>query len=111
MVKSKMNAKSDKAETKFKDLNIIKLKKGETVTFCTDIENANQLTAKDVAEAANNGDPVANEIIRISGEYLGRGLAVLIDILNPECIVIGSIYSRSVFSRVILENNMINKQC
>jgi glucokinase len=36
------------------------------------------------------------EIIRISGEYLGRGLAVLIDIINPQCIVIGSIYARNV---------------
>jgi len=72
-----------------------KLKKGEKVTFCPNLEKAGQLTAKDVAEAANGGDPVANEIIRISGEYLGRGLAILIDIINPECIVIGSIYSRN----------------
>jgi glucokinase len=48
-----------------------------------------------VAVAAQSGDPVANEIIRISAEYLGNGLSILIDILNPECIVIGSIYSRN----------------
>lgn len=72
-----------------------KLKKGQQVKFCPDIEMAGNLTAKLVAEAANDGEPVANEIIRISGEYLGRGLAILIDILNPECIVIGSIYSRN----------------
>lgn len=72
-----------------------KLDKGEPVAFCPDKQSASKLTAKIVAEAANSGDPVANEIIRISGEYLGRGLSVLIDILNPECIVIGSIYSRN----------------
>lgn len=72
-----------------------KLKMGEIVSFCPDLKSADSLTAKIVAEAANAGDPVANEIIRISGEYLGRGLSVLIDILNPECIVIGSIYSRN----------------
>jgi len=53
------------------------------------------LTAKTVAEAAAAGDISALDIIKVSAEYLGRGLAVLIDILNPECIVIGSIYSRN----------------
>ena len=71
-----------------------KLNSGEKVAFCADVESAKNLTAKTVAEAASIGDPVALEIIQVSAEYLGRGLAVLIDILNPECIVIGSIYSR-----------------
>jgi glucokinase len=72
-----------------------KLVKGEKVGFCGDQSGVKDLTAKKVAEAATGGDSVANEIIRISGEYLGRGLAVLIDIINPECIVIGSIYARN----------------
>ncbi|MCG6189321.1 ROK family protein [Maribellus maritimus] len=72
-----------------------KLRKGETVDFCPNIEMAAELTAKDVAMAAKIDDPVAKEIIRISAEYLGRGLAVLIDIINPQCIVIGSIYARN----------------
>jgi glucokinase len=73
-----------------------KLAKGISVDFCPNMEMAGELTAKDVALAARNGDPTAQEIIRISGEYLGRGLAVLIDIINPQCIVIGSIYARNV---------------
>jgi len=72
-----------------------KLKNGETVAFCSSLEDAYKLTAKDVALAATADDPTAAEIIRISGEYLGRGLAILIDMLNPECIVIGSIYARN----------------
>lgn len=72
-----------------------KLSKGEQVTFCPNPEDTSKLTAKDVAVAAHKGDPIAAEIIRISGEYLGRGLAILIDILNPQCIVIGSIYARN----------------
>ena len=55
----------------------------------------NDITAKSIADAAERGDPVAREVYRISGEYLGRGLSVLIDILNPEKIVIGSIFARS----------------
>ncbi|HPE77045.1 MAG TPA: ROK family protein [Draconibacterium sp.] len=72
-----------------------KLQDGLQVDFCPNLESAGYLTAKTVAEAANTGDSTALEIIRISAEYLGRGLALLIDILNPECIVIGSIYSRN----------------
>lgn len=53
------------------------------------------ITAKDVAEAAFDGDEEAREIFAESGRYFGRGLAVLIDILNPEMIVAGSIYARS----------------
>lgn len=72
-----------------------KLKDGEIVEFCSSMEMVNDLDAKKVALAAREGDPVANDIIRISGEYLGKGLAILIDILNPECIVIGSIFARN----------------
>jgi len=72
-----------------------KLKNGEKLAFCPDAESAKNLSAKIVAEAAISGDPAALDIIRVSAEYLGRGLAVLIDVLNPECIVIGSIYSRN----------------
>lgn len=74
---------------------INKLKQGTKVNFCDNIDSARKLTAKIVAEAADAGDADALEIIRISGEYLGRGLSILIDILNPECIVIGSIYARN----------------
>lgn len=72
-----------------------KLQNNAKVNFCNDLKSAKNLTAKTVAEAAVAGDKTALEIIRISAEYLGRGLAVLIDILNPECIVIGSIYARN----------------
>lgn len=54
-----------------------------------------EITAKDVAEAAFAGDQQAREIFAESGTYFGRGLAILIDILNPELIVAGSIYARS----------------
>jgi glucokinase len=72
-----------------------KLRKGENVAFCPTREMAESLDAKMVAEAAVRGDPAAKEIFRISGHYLGMGLALLIDLLNPERIVIGSIFARS----------------
>ena len=52
-------------------------------------------SAKEIAEAAKSGDGTALEVYRTSGKYLGRMLAVLADILNPECVVIGSVFARS----------------
>ncbi|MBL7969287.1 MAG: ROK family protein [Prolixibacteraceae bacterium] len=67
----------------------------ETVGFCPTMEKVDELDAKTVFVAAQAGDPVANEIVGISANYLGQGLSILIDVLNPECIVIGSIYARN----------------
>lgn len=53
------------------------------------------ITAKTVGDAAEVGDEIALEVYKKCGEYLGRGLSVLIDILNPEKIVLGSIFKRS----------------
>jgi len=53
------------------------------------------ISAKSIADAADAGDPVALEVYRTSGEYLGKGLSILIDILDPELVVIGSIFARS----------------
>jgi glucokinase len=72
-----------------------KFQMGEKVSFCEGISELETVTAQRVAEAANSGDPLALEIYDICGTYLGKGLSVLIDILNPEYIVIGSIYVRA----------------
>ena len=52
------------------------------------------VTAKSVAGAANAGDETARAVFGLCGEKLGEGLSVLIDILNPEVIVIGSVFAR-----------------
>ena len=72
-----------------------KLQMGGKVSFCNSIQELQNITAQIVAEAAVNGDLLAKEIFEICGTYLGRGLSVIIDILNPECIVLGSIYVRA----------------
>jgi len=68
---------------------------GGSVNWCS-FNEIEYISAQMVAEQANKGDLFANDIIRTSAVYLGKGLSILIDILNPECIVIGSIYARNV---------------
>lgn len=72
-----------------------KIEAGEHVGFCPTKQLIEDITAESVLEAAIAGDNVAREIVKISAQYLGNGLSILIDVLNPECIVIGSIYSRN----------------
>lgn len=69
--------------------------RGEAVAF-TDGSAASlaAVTAKDVADAARSGDATARRVFRKSAEKLGEGLAILVDVLAPEAIVIGSIYAR-----------------
>lgn len=48
-----------------------------------------RLTAEVVAKAAKEGDQLAVQILRNAGHFLGIGLANLINILNPEVIILG----------------------
>lgn len=54
-----------------------------------------EVTAKDVFDACEAGDGLARDIVETVGKRLGQGLALIVDILNPERIVIGSIFARS----------------
>ena len=74
---------------------IEQLQMGIKPALCPDMEGLDSLTAKTVADAARQGDPLAQEIYSTTGHYLGIGLSMLIDILNPEIIVIGSVFERS----------------
>ncbi|HOE96202.1 MAG TPA: ROK family protein [Candidatus Sumerlaeota bacterium] len=62
------------------------------------------VTAREVAAAADQGDPGAIAIFTETGRRLGQGLALIIDMLNPEMIVLGSIYVRC---RHLLEQPMM----
>lgn len=71
-----------------------KMENGESVSCCKDVDQIESITAKELAEAAKKGDKTAIEILEISAKYLGQGLSILIDLLNPERIVIGGNYAR-----------------
>lgn len=52
-------------------------------------------SARELADKARAGDPRALAVWEQTGRNLGRLLAILMDILNPDVIVIGSIYARA----------------
>jgi glucokinase len=47
-----------------------------------------RVTAQLVYEAANQGDELAREVVRDTARYLGTGVANLINVFNPEVVVI-----------------------
>jgi len=47
-----------------------------------------RLTAQTVFEAAAGGDPLADELVRDTARYLGVGIANLLNLLNPEVVVV-----------------------
>lgn len=51
-------------------------------------------TLKDIAAAATAGDALALKVMDTAGERLGEALALLIDTLNPERIVLGGYFPR-----------------
>jgi glucokinase len=53
-----------------------------------------RVTTRELAEVALAGDTDARALFADVGRDVGRGLAILIDILNPEVIVIGSLAVR-----------------
>ena len=69
-------------------------RRGRTPSFCETPEQIHKITAKSVAEKAEEGNEDALEIYRRCGTMLGRGFSILIDLFNPEAIVLGSIYTR-----------------
>jgi glucokinase len=68
--------------------------RAESVSYCRSEADLGKITTRDVAEAAARGDPLAREIFAICGRYLGQGLSILIDVLNPQAIILGSVFVR-----------------
>ena len=70
------------------------IRNGRTTALAAKLHDNGLLTARDVADAAKQGDELAQRIIRDTGSRLGEALAILVDLFNPERIVIGGLAMR-----------------
>ncbi len=73
-------------------------------SYCPTVADLPHVTTEKVGMAAQHGDCVALDIFETVGHQLGRGLAILVDILNPEKVVMGSIF---VHQQSILRSAML----
>lgn len=69
------------------------LQRGEKVPFIKD-NDIDAFEVKDMADWARKGDKTALKAFELCGTKLGEGLSMMIDLLNPEKIIIGSVYAR-----------------
>ncbi|MBQ8323321.1 MAG: ROK family protein [Clostridia bacterium] len=70
-------------------------KKGVVPEFLNTVGGKENVTAKTLAEYARKGDPFAEKILKKSGEMFGETLSILIDLFNPQKIVVGGVFMRS----------------
>lgn len=70
-----------------------------------------KIDAKTIAELARNGNEFCKSVYEKSGEMLGKTLSILIDIFNPELIIIGGVFMRSQDLLIDKANEQILKEC
>lgn len=70
------------------------LKEGKKPAWVRDGHAPSDMDARLMAEYARSGDQDALAFFRFIGKMLGRGIAQMVDVLNPERVVIGSIFVR-----------------
>ena len=73
----------------FKD----RLKEGSSSTIAFDGVNLDDIKMDDIIYAANHDDVLAIELIGEIGSKIGRGLALLINIFNPQLVILGGTLS------------------
>lgn len=66
-----------------------KMLEGSTSVLFQKFKNIDDIKMEDVIAAANNDDILAIELIAEIGENIGKGIALLINIFNPELVIIG----------------------
>lgn len=66
-----------------------RMREGASSILSSKFYSGEQVTMYDIIEAAKNDDVLSIDLITGIGEKLGRGISVLINLFNPELVVIG----------------------
>ncbi|WP_209574905.1 ROK family transcriptional regulator [Sphingobacterium sp. UBA5996] len=88
---------------------IAEIKNGATSILTKKFNNLEDIRLSDIITAAKKDDNLAIELINELGEKLGRGLATLINIFNPEIIIVGGILAKSEEYLMLPLKNAVNK--
>lgn len=59
------------------------------------LRSEQELTIESICAAAAAGDPLAVEVIEQSGRYLGAAIAIVINLFNPDKILIGGVLNQA----------------
>ena len=72
-----------------------RLQAGETSILSEKWKQGKEILLYDIIKAANNDDMLAISLIAEMADKLGRGVGVLINLLNPDLVVVGGTFSLS----------------
>jgi len=88
------------------------LARGETPKLLRVAGSLENISAKNIGDLAEKeNDEFCLEIYRNCGEKLGRTLSILVDILNPERIILGGVFMRSSGLIVPSMEKVMKKEC
>ena len=66
-----------------------KIENGASSIVTTKHKDFNNIQLEDIIEAAKKEDTLSIELLAEIGENLGRGIAVMINLFNPELVILG----------------------
>lgn len=88
---------------------IQEIENGASSILTKKFKNLNDIRLNDIILAAKKDDTLCIEAINDVGDKLGRGIASLINIFNPELIIIGGVIAKSEEYLLLPMRNAINK--
>ena len=69
------------------------------------------LSARTLVRLATDGDPRASAVVRVAAGWLGRGIAQLVDLLNPQIVVVGSLAVRAGDLFLPTARRVVDREC
>lgn len=66
-----------------------RIRRGESSVLSDKVRKGEDITIRDIIDATEREDPLCIELVSATGTELGRQLAGIINLLNPDCIVVG----------------------
>src|SRR5690606_22852293 len=88
---------------------IKKLEEGATSIITDKVKDHSQIKIQHIIEAALHDDMLAIDLIASAGDKIGRGIASLINLFNPELVILGGILAEAdAYIRLPIKN-AINK--
>lgn len=87
----------------------MRVKSGETSLLSEKFHKEGTISLNDIIHAANNDDVLSITLISELAEKMGRGIGVLINLLNPELVVVGGTLSEAGEYLMLPLKSAINK--
>ena len=87
------------------------LARGETPRLLAEAGSIENINAKIIADLAHAGDPLCVGVYEKCGRMLGETLSIIVDLLNPEKIILGGVFMRSAYLLTAEAERVMKEEC